>query len=63
MHFRITGQHLTIYALMQCLAAAGACKACGECAHVWMCVCVFVRESEREVEESKGKLQYFIAVK
>lgn len=30
LHFRITGQHLTIYALMQCLAAAGACKACSE---------------------------------
>lgn len=42
LHFRITGQHLTIYALMQCLAAAGACTACDECAcaqlHVFVCV-------------------------
>lgn len=54
LHFRITGQHLTIYTLMQCLAAAGACKACGWCMSV--CVFVCVREGEVEDDKSKGKL-------
>lgn len=76
LHFRITGQHLTIYALMQCLAAAGVCKACGECAQACVCVracvcvcmhmCVFACMCMRVCvleRESKGKLQYSIAAK